>query len=63
VIVEFTADFGFILNYNLSSKNLGRPAPLLQNIREEERPSTIRFSNDYIANSAINGLHTFEPPK
>lgn len=61
VIVEFTADFGFILNYNLSSKNLGRPAPLLQNIREEERPSTIRFSNDYIANSAINGLHTFEP--
>ncbi|KKM19685.1 hypothetical protein LCGC14_1653080, partial [marine sediment metagenome] len=54
-------DFGYILDTQFATRNLGRPAPLLQNVREEERPSTIRWSNDYIENAAINGLHTFEP--
>ena len=54
-------DFGYILDPSLETRNLGRPAPLLPNVREEERPSTIRWSNDYVANAAINGLHTFEP--
>lgn len=58
---EYGIDFGYIPDQSLASRNLGRPAPLLQNVREESRPSTLRWSNDYIANAAINGLHTFEP--
>ncbi len=58
---EFTLDFGYIPDQSLATRNLGRPAPLLQNVREENRPSTLRWSNDYIENAAINGLHTFEP--
>jgi hypothetical protein len=58
---EYDFDFGYIIDQSYASRNLGRPAPLLQNVREETRPSTIRWSNDYVANASINGLHTFEP--
>ena len=54
-------DFGYILDPTFATRNLGRPAILIQNTREESRPSTLRWSNDYIENATINGLHTFEP--
>ncbi len=58
---EYDYDFGYINDQSLATRNLGRPAILLQNTREESRPSTLRWSNDYIENATINGLHTFEP--
>lgn len=54
-------DFGYMPSSEYETRNLGRPAVLLQNTRQEERPSTLRWSNDYVANASINGLHTFEP--
>lgn len=54
-------DFGYVLDPKFNTRNLGRPAILIQNTREESRPSTLRWSNDYIENATINGLHTFEP--
>jgi hypothetical protein len=54
-------DFGYVADPSYNNGNLGRPAPLLRNVRRVSRPSTLRWSNDYIENASINGLHTFEP--
>jgi len=54
-------DFGYVNDHSYDNQNLGRAAVLFRNAKEESRPSTIRWSNDYVENAFINGLHTWEP--
>lgn len=57
---QFNHQGGFVLDYTKDDEGIGRPSVI--NKKEEERTNTsvIRFSRQYVADSNINGLGTFD---
>ena len=53
-------DYAFSDFYSSDAWNKGRPNRVDNNIKRVKRPATVRFSNNYIPNTNINGLSQFD---